>query len=392
MTASQSRLGPAWVVWFAGVSAALHVGKLPPAVPTRQEALGVTQVQAGFLLSLVQLGSMVLGLLAGLGAERLGLRRCMLVGAVAGFGRQPGGRVGSGHRHAAFPACARGDGRADDHHTGAGPDPPRGVSRPPDPNAGRVGRVHAVGHVPGAAHRPFRHRHGGLAGLVVVQGCRFRCHGLVALWLRVPPDPLPAPNLQGAEPAWLTLQSRTLRASGPWLGALIFAVYSAPWLAVIGFLLTLYAQAGWSGPMAGVLTASVAVSNMAGTIGARRLLHHGMRPRALMWIGFSAMAAGAWLAFSTTTAAAPVLRYLGAMLFSVFGGLVPGSLFALVPRLAPDDRTISTTVGWMLQWAAVGQMCGPPLVDGTGLGRSRGCSAPWELHCRGASTAGSHDL
>lgn len=125
---------------------------------------------------------------------------------------------------------------------------------------------------------------------------------------------------------------------------------------------TLCAQAGWSGPLAGLLTASVAVSNMAGTIGAGRLLHHGMRPRTLMWIGFSAMAAGAWLALSTTTATATMLRYLGAMLFSVFGGLVSGSLFALVSRLAPSDRTTSTTVGWMLQWAAVGQMCGPPLV------------------------------
>jgi MFS family permease len=30
--------------------------------------------------------------------------------------------------------------------------------------------------------------------------------------------------------------------------------------------------------------------------------------------------------------------------------------------LAPGERTISTTVGWMQQWSALGQFVGPPLV------------------------------
>jgi CP family cyanate transporter-like MFS transporter len=39
----------------------------------------------------------------------------------------------------------------------------------------------------------------------------------------------------------------TLAAPGPWLVALSFAVYSGQWLAVIGFLPTIYLQAGVSG-------------------------------------------------------------------------------------------------------------------------------------------------
>ena len=58
--------GAAWIVILAGVSAALHVGKLPPALPVLQGELGITLVQAGFLLSLVQLASMTLGIVAGL--------------------------------------------------------------------------------------------------------------------------------------------------------------------------------------------------------------------------------------------------------------------------------------------------------------------------------------
>ena len=52
---------------MAGVSAALHVGKLPPAVPVLQQQLGVSLLQAGFLLSTVQVAGMLLGLVVGLG-------------------------------------------------------------------------------------------------------------------------------------------------------------------------------------------------------------------------------------------------------------------------------------------------------------------------------------
>ena len=59
MTANPAhRVEPALLVILAGVVAALHVGKLPPAIPVLQEALGLTLVQAGFLLSLVQLAGM----------------------------------------------------------------------------------------------------------------------------------------------------------------------------------------------------------------------------------------------------------------------------------------------------------------------------------------------
>jgi MFS transporter, CP family, cyanate transporter len=30
--------------------------------------------------------------------------------------------------------------------------------------------------------------------------------------------------------------------------------------------------------------------------------------------------------------------------------------------LAPNERTVSTTVGWMQQWSALGQFLGPPSV------------------------------
>ena len=53
------------IVFAVGVTCALHIGKLPVAIPALQAGLGVSLVQAGFLLSLVQLAGMALGLFVG---------------------------------------------------------------------------------------------------------------------------------------------------------------------------------------------------------------------------------------------------------------------------------------------------------------------------------------
>jgi MFS transporter, CP family, cyanate transporter len=70
----------AWTVVLAGVVAALHVGKLPPALPALQADLGLSLVQAGFLLSMVQLAGMLTAIVIGLWADRVGLKRAMVGG------------------------------------------------------------------------------------------------------------------------------------------------------------------------------------------------------------------------------------------------------------------------------------------------------------------------
>src|SRR6186713_1873147 len=76
------RADPALLVILAGVVAALHIGKLPPAIPVLRDALGLTLVQAGFLLSLVQLAGMAVGVVFGAVADGLGSRRSMTLGLV----------------------------------------------------------------------------------------------------------------------------------------------------------------------------------------------------------------------------------------------------------------------------------------------------------------------
>ena len=51
------------VVLAVGVSCALHVGKLPVAIPILQLELSMSLLQAGFLLSLVLLAGLSLGMM-----------------------------------------------------------------------------------------------------------------------------------------------------------------------------------------------------------------------------------------------------------------------------------------------------------------------------------------
>jgi predicted MFS family arabinose efflux permease len=353
---SGRRFDPALLVVAAGVAAALHVGKLPTALPVLRDALGVTLVQAGFLLSLVQFAGMLLGVGVGSAADGLGLKRTMASGlALLALASALGSLAqstamlmvlraleGFGFLLASMPA-------------------PSLIRRLVAP-----ARVNAALGLWGA-YMPLGTAIALLAGPPAMQLLGWRgwwwvlaaIAGVMAavLWRLVPPDPPRAVRRQ--RNAWTARLRETLRKPGPWLVAVSFCVYSAQWLSVIGFLPTVYAQAGFAPNWAGAATALAALVNMVGNIGAGRLLQRGARPPLLLVTGFVAMAVGALLAFS---AAPGVLRYAGVLAFSMIGGLVPATLFSLAVRLAPGDANVSTTVGWMQQWSSFGQFAGPPVV------------------------------
>lgn len=188
----------------------------------------------------------------------------------------------------------------------------------------------------------------------------------LALAATVPSDA--SGGRSGAMPAgWSIRLRKTLTAPGPWLVALCFAVYSAQWMSVIGFLPSIYSHAGLAAGWTAVATAGAAAVNIVGNIASGRLLQRGVRPDRLLLAGYASMAIGAWLAFGPFAAGWPpsagaALSYGAVLAFSMLGGMIPGTLFSMAVRLAPDERTVSTTVGWMQQWSSLGQFAGPPLV------------------------------
>lgn len=360
------RLDPALLVVLGGVSAALHVGKLPPALPVLREALGMTLLEAGFLLSLVQLAGMALGLVVGVAADGFGLKRTMTTGlgllslasVLGGWASDPYTLMflraleGLGFLLACMPA-------------------PSLIRRLVDPS--RMSTTLGLW----GAYMPFGTAAALLFGPMVMAWTGWQgwwwllaaVSTLMTLWLwrALPSDSAHHFSSAAAGAGWLGRLRQTLSAPGPWLVALSFAMYSSQWLAVIGFLPSMYAQAGVGAMVAGPATAFAAAVNMGGNIASGRLLRRGLRPEWLLYVGFVAMAVSGFLAFSEfADAADPLvaagLRFAAVVVFSLVGGLIPGTLFSMAVQLAPGEQTITTTVGWMQQWSALGQFAGPPLV------------------------------
>ncbi len=360
---------PELVVILAGVCAALHVGKLAPALPVLRESFGVTLLQAGFLLSLVQLAGMLLGLGVGLAADGIGLKRSMLAGllvlslasAAGGWAPDPATLLawraveGVGFLLVCMPAPAL------------------------------IRRLVAPARMKTmlgwwGAYMPFGTAVALLIGPIVLGATTWQnwwllLAGLSAamaawLWRAVPQDRVFAHDPSAAahvDRAWLSRLRRTVSSRGPWLVATAFALYSGQWLAVIGFLPSVVARDGAVGLAMAAPLALAAMVNMVGNIASGRLLQRGVPAHRLLYVGYCAMGLGALVAFASFpglqgSALATGLRYAGVLLFSMVGGLIPGTLFTLAVVLAPDEASVSTTVGWMQQWSAMGQFAGPPLV------------------------------
>ena len=357
---TKPRVAPDLVVIVAGVCAALHVGKLPPALPVLHEALGITLVQSGFLLSIVQLAGMSAGVLFGLMADRVGSRRCILIGlwilaaasGAGGFETDASslmalrGVEGVGFLMAVLPVPALLRSLVDPTHLKA--------------KLGVWAAFMPTGTALALLCGPWVMRFMGWQGwwwtLALLTAA-------MAIWIRaaVAPDRAHGSEPETSATGTLDRLRTTLTSAGPWLVALTFAMYSCQWMSVIGFLPSIYAQSGLSVPVAGALTALVAAANAAGNVGAGRWLHAGARPQRLLFTGFATMAICAVVAFGF--ASAPLaLRFAAVLLLSGVGGLIPGALFSVAVMFAPGPRTVSTTVGWMQQLSAAGQFAGPPIV------------------------------
>lgn len=349
----------AWIVFVAGVCAALHVGKLPPAIAALQAALGMTLVEAGFLLSLVQAAGMAAGIAFGLLADAMGLRRSMLAGLALLAGASGLGALATGVPLLLALRAVEGVGFL--MVVLPAPGLLRRLVSPQRlaPMLGVWGTYMPLGAALGLLAGPAWIAALGWPSWWAVLGLLSAVSAL-ALQRGVPE----LPALPGRPSGIRARLGRTLRAGGPWLVAASFALYSSQWLAVIGFLPTIYAGAGVAPGLTGVLTAAAAAVNMLGNLAAGRLLQRGVAAPRLLSAGFVVMALAAAAAFAGGAEAGlpPALRYLAVLVFSGVGGMVPATLFALAMRVAPGEDTVSTTVGWMQQWSALGQFAGPPVV------------------------------
>ena len=79
----ETRWPVVWVAFGAGIIAATHIGKLPPALPMLRAELGAGLVMGGWIASMISCTGFALGLFAGSLADRFGQRRMLMFGLFA---------------------------------------------------------------------------------------------------------------------------------------------------------------------------------------------------------------------------------------------------------------------------------------------------------------------
>lgn len=367
-------VAPDLFVIGCGIVAAMQVGKLPAALPVLRAAYELSLVQAGFLLSLVQLASMAGGLALGLALKRAGLRRGLVGGLLlVALASAAGPLSQSAAELLAWRAL---EGLGVLGVALAAPSLLRELVAPErlSLRMGLWGAYMPSGMGLALLAAPPVMAAVGWAGwwwalALLALAMALAAVRLLGLADPAPPAPEPEPGLPGpagrggpAREATGSLLGRTLREPVPWLLALCFGAYSSQWLSVVGFLPTIYAEAGVATVLAGPLTALAALVNIGGNVVGARSLHRGHSPMALLRTGYATMALAAMLAFGLPEALGPTARYLAVLLFSGVGGLVPATLFALAARATPQPQAMPYVIGLMTQGTGFGQVLGPPAV------------------------------
>ncbi len=340
-----------WAVFLTGVAAAFLVGKAPAALPVLRAELNLSLFQAGLVVSMFSLVAAVAGLFFGALSDKWGQLRLALVGLVLAAAAGAAGAAADTGVTLIASRVAEGVG-----FFMISVSLPGLVLRLADDRTRQTAMGLWGAYLPLGAGVIL------LAGGVVIESVGWR-----GLWLLISAGYVvffaalvwAAPREAGDVPGVGEGRVKAvLKTPGAVMLGAVFGCYSGQYMAVTSFVpLILVERAGWELAPAAAVGAMIMVVNTTGNIAAGFLLDRGVRRRSLILLASAAMALGAVMVMSATL---PVpVRIAGAVLFSSFGGMIPGSLFAGVARHAPSRAHVSSVNGLMLQCVAIGQLIGP---------------------------------
>ena len=342
----------------AGIVAAFHVGKVPPALPSVRADLGASLRQAGWLLSTVNLISAAGGMALALTADRIGHLRLVLLGTALSVlasllgAFSPGvdallvGRVFEGLGFIAVVVAI-----------------PTLVIRIARPEHQRVAMALWTTYMPAGAGAMM------LISALALPGTSWRIAWLVAagasaamlvaLVLRALPRRELAALPARRRPV-LREMAEVASSGGPLAIALCFGAYSCCWFAVVGFLPTLQIERlHLSASTAALVAAVVTIVNVIGNLAAGWLLRGGV-PRVALIVG--ATVSMAFCAAGIFVDGVPdIARLLLAGLYSAVIGVVPGALFTAIPVHAPRPQLVGAATGLLMQGSNIGALLGPPV-------------------------------
>lgn len=345
-----------WII-FAGYLVAMHVGKLSPALPILQQQFQLSLFQAGLALSLVQAAGMLFALCIGVFSDSIGLKKCLITGlCLVGIASCSGLFID--HIYTLFLFRFM-EGMGFLFVTLSAPAILKRISDPLHLNftMGLWSSYMGLGMGLAMLSVPLLLQFCSWQSIWLGLGIfSFLLAGMISQLVQVPLST----STQHTAPRFVSTLMLTLKHAPIVCLAVIFACYTSQWLTLVGFLPSIYLHNHIPLESAGMLTAVVAIANVIGTIVAGLLLHRGFTPRQLMSFGFCSMCIFSWLALSQLNLPF-IVQYSAVFLFSLFGGFIPTTVFAISLHYAPAPHATAASVGLVLQISATGQFLIPPL-------------------------------
>jgi MFS family permease len=350
-TTSWGKIGLA--LW-AGVVAALQVGVIAPVVPLLQKDLGLSLPFVGAILSCVTLVAVLLGTVAGAWTNRFGLVRAIGWGlALMAIAAALAALVEDGTMLLAIRAVAG------------------------------LGYLLTAVACPPLIARLAAERHRALAlslwGSFLPLGIALADVGAAVLL-----EPIGWRGLFWADAAISAAtcaaasiglrglgvgQARTAATPGLWavyrmkaplLLILAFAIFAFTFIVFAAIEPTYLAEIrGVALDQAGRVSALTTLAAIPGAFLAGWLIHRGVTPMRLAWIGLLVPALLSALVFLSALPIAPVVMTTALALF--VGALVPAATYAMIPKIAPDPLHFAPINGMLMQIGSFGTLVGPPV-------------------------------
>ena len=349
----QTRWRVVFVLILAGVVTALQIGKAAIAVPILQRELVLTLVAASWIVGTYGVLGAIGGLPAGILTSLFSARATVIAGLVAaGAGSVAGAFAKSGSMLIASRVL---EGCGSLAASLAIPQLLRAVTAPKD-----LDTVLAAW----GAHLPFG------SVIMMLAGPHVMLFGWQALWLINGAVALgyalvvagtrfnEAPAANAATQSVFANIGAVFGTPGPVLLALAFGTYTFQYLALSGLLPALLVERmGLSIAAAGTVSAIAVAANAVGNMSAGALLRLGVPVWSILACAFAFVGLCGLGIFSDNAPVALVAVLAAASLGLT--GLIPGSIYAAAPKLAPTSAMLAIALGLINQVTNIGNLAGP---------------------------------
>ena len=360
-----TRWGLILVAFGAGMMAAGHIGKLPAALPMIRADLALDLISAGWIVSIFNATAIVLGMLVGVFADRLGHRRVILVCLLMLAAGSLWGATASSGLTLLLARFTEGIG-----FVGVVVAAPSIIAKAAQTRDRRFALGIWGGFMPS-----------GIAAILLLAPVILAPYGWRGLWQVIAAitvvwavitwvvlrqfnpgrDAQPAAADLAPGDGWKQDIRLTLSRPGLWIMALTFGFYTLLWMALMVWLPTfLIEQRGAAVALAAQLTVVVVIVNLGGNLLGGWLLQRGfLRWQLMVFVGLLAIVCGLGI---FTDVVADGLRYGLCVLFSGLAGMLPATVMSGAPAFTPSHRQIGAANGLLVQGSNLGQLCGPPLI------------------------------